>query len=324
MSENCTVEKLGEIFNENDSFLIISHVTPDGDAIGSTLALGSVLEKRGKKVYYRNEDGVPSSLKFLPNSEAVEQPSEVAIDFDVVVALDCATKPRLGKAVLALAESAKFMVNIDHHKTNTRYGDFNYIDANSPATGQILYNIFQQLDYSLTEVARDNIYVAVSTDTGSFRYRGTTEATYMMAADLVSKGLDVSYLNEQTYEKSPLRKVKLLGELLSTLELRKEGKIAFWCLTQKVKTELSLLADDSEDMINHIRAIEGVLVACSFEDTSGGFVRVSLRSKSDDLDVSDIALKFGGGGHARAAGIRFEGTIEQASAAIIAEVEKAL
>lgn len=324
MSENCTVEKLGEIFDANDSFLIISHVTPDGDAIGSTLALGSVLEKRGKKVYYRNEDGVPNSLTFLPSSESVEQPSEAAIDFDVVVALDCATKPRLGKAVLALAEGAKFMVNIDHHKTNTRYGDFNYIDSNSPATGQILYNIFKQLDYSITDVARDNIYVAVSTDTGSFRYRGTTEATYKMAADLVSKGLDVSYLNEQTYEKSPLRKVKLLGELLSTLELRKEGKVAFWCLTQQVKDELELLADDSEDMINHIRSIEGVLVACSFEDVPGGFVRVSLRSKSDDLDVSDIALKFGGGGHARAAGIRFEGSIAEASAEIIAEVEKAL
>lgn len=320
MKENCTVKKIGEIINENESFLVISHVNPDGDAIGSTLALGSVLESIGKTVYYRNEDGVPSSLEFLPSADSVEHPNDDVLDVDVVVALDCATQPRLGDKVLQQASAASLMLNIDHHKTNTRYGDFCYIDSSSPATGQILYNLFKQLDLPITEVARDNIYVAVSTDTGSFRYRGTTEETYNMAADLVSMGVDVSSINEETYEKSPLRRVQLLGELLSTLEIESEGKVAHWSLSQEVKDNLNLLPDDSEDMINHIRAIEGVLVACSFEDVPDGIVRVSLRSKSDDIDVSEIATEFKGGGHARAAGIKFEGTIPQAREAIIAAV----
>lgn len=320
MSENTTFQKIGEVIQESDSFLLISHVNPDGDAIGSILALGSVLENLGKTVYYRNEDGVPSSLKFLPHSECVEQPGDEPLDVDVVFALDCATQPRLGEKVLAQAAGGKMMINIDHHKTNTRYGDLHFIDDSSPATGQILYNLCQELGYEITDDARDNIYVAVSTDTGSFRYRGTTEASYEMAADLIKRGLDVSTLNEETYEKNPLRKVQLLGELLSTLVVSDDGKLADWSLTQQVKDKLSLLPDDSEDMINHIRAIEGVQIACSFEDVPGGNVRISLRSKSDDFDVSAVAQSFSGGGHARAAGIRFAGTIEQARTEVLAAV----
>ena len=212
------------------------------------------------------------------------------------------------------------MVNIDHHKTNTRYGDLNLIDDQSPATGQIIYDLCKALGYPLTEVARDAIYVAVSTDTGSFRYRGTTSGTYRMAADLVDQGLDVSSLNEQTYEKNPLRKVRLLGEYLSRLTLSPDGKVADWFLPLAVKQQLQLLPDDSEDMINHIRSIEGVLVACSFEDLPNQQVRVSLRSKSDAIDVSAIAQMFGGGGHARAAGIRMPAPLEDAREKIIAAV----
>lgn len=324
MSENTSFEKIGEIIAKNDSFLMISHVSPDGDAIGSILALGHVLESMGKRVCYRNEDGVPSSLEFLPHSTVVEQPGDEVLELDVVFALDCATQPRLGEKVLHQASGAKLMVNIDHHKTNTRYGDFNLIDDSSPATGQIIYDLCQQLGYTITDVARDNIYVATSTDTGSFRYRGTTEHTYQMAADLVSKGLDVAKLNEATYEKSPLRKVKLLGEMLSTLKVSEDGRVADWSLHQSVKNELKLLPDDTEDMINHIRAIEGVLVACSFEDLPSGQVRISLRSKSDDLDVSAIAQSFGGGGHARAAGIRLDGPLAEAREKVIDAVKQSI
>lgn len=319
-TENTTFEKIGEIIETNKSFLLISHVNPDGDAIGSILALGHVLESLGKTVFYRNEDGVPSSLAFLPHAQAVQQPSDEVLDVDVVFALDCATQPRLGEKVLHQASGANIMINMDHHKTNTRYGDFNYIDSSSPATGQIIYNLCKTLGYEITDVARDNIYVAVSTDTGSFRYRGTTSETYEMAADLVEKGLNVAKVNEETYEKSPLRQVKLLGEYLSRLSVSPDGKIADWFLPQIVKDDLKLLPDDSEDMINHIRAIEGVQIACSFEDIPNNMVRISLRSKSDDYDVSAVAQQFGGGGHARAAGIKLEGPLEDARERVLAAV----
>jgi len=322
MSENTTFAKIGELIDSNETFLMISHVSPDGDAIGSILALGHVLESLGKKVFYRNEDGVPSSLSFLPHAQAVEQPGDEVLEVDVVFALDCATQPRLGKKVLHQASGAKLFVNIDHHKTNTRYGDCDFIDASSPATGQIIYNLCQALGYGITDVARDNIYVAVSTDTGSFRYRGTTSSTYSMIADLVEKGVDVAKINEDTYEKSPLRRVKLLGEYLSRLNVSADGKVADWALPMAVKDELQLLPDDSEDMINHVRAIEGVLIAASFEDIDGGMVRISLRSKSDDLDVSAVAQQFGGGGHARAAGIRLDGPIASARERVLCAVNE--
>lgn len=324
MSEQTTFEEIAKVIEQNQSFLVISHMNPDGDAIGSTIALGSVLEKLGKTVYMRNQDGVPRSLEFLPGCEAVKTPESEPLEVDVVFALDCATQPRLGDGSLALGAKAKLTVVIDHHKTNTCYGDLNYIDAGSPATGQILYQLFQSQGYEITDVARDNIYVAVSTDTGSFRYRGTTSATYQMAADLVDRGLDISDINEATYERSPLRRVQLLGELLNTLTVSPCGRIADWRLLQDVKDKLELLPDDSEEMINHIRAIEGVVIAISFEDVPGDNVRVSLRSKSDDYDVSEIAQVFGGGGHARAAGIRMEAPISEAREKLLAEVNKVI
>ena len=324
MEGNTTFDTIGEVIEQNESFLLISHVSPDGDAIGSILALGHVLENRGKKVYYRNEDGVPSSLSFLPHADAVEKPEDTLLGVDVVFALDCATKPRLGEKVLAQAADAKCFVNIDHHKTNTLYGDLYYIDPSSPATGQIIYDLCKHLDYTITDVARDNLYVAVSTDTGSFRYSNTTSNTYAMASDLLDKGLNVSEVNTSIYEKNPLRKVKLLGEYLTRLTVSEDGKIADWILPMSVKTKLALQSDDSEGMIDHIRSIEGVLVACSFEDLKENKVRISLRSKSDEVDVSAGAQVFGGGGHSRAAGIRLDGPIEEARKKVIAEVQAAV
>jgi len=317
-----TFEEIGEVIERYDRFLIISHANPDGDAIGSTLALGSVLKRKGKQVYLRNEDGVPQGLSFMEGGEMVKKSKAEILEVDVVIALDCANKERLGETTIGSASGAKVWMNIDHHKTNTRYGDLCYVDTQSPATGQIVYQLCQHLDYQLTDIARDAIYVAVSTDTGSFRYPGTTSTTYQMAADLVDRGLNVGEVNQQIYERSPLRRVKLLGEYLTRLSLTCEGKIADWWLPMEVKKDLELLPDDSEDMINHIRAIDGVVVACSFEAIDGGKVRISLRSKSDLVDVSVIAGVFGGGGHFRAAGIRYEGTIQEARQAVLEEVSK--
>lgn len=312
MSENNTFGEIGEVLRGNERFVVMSHVRPDGDAIGSQLALGHALEEMGKTVYYVNEDGLPENLQFLPHSDRVMQPTGEVLDVDVAIALDCATKPRLGDNALKSASKARVWVNIDHHISNPGYGDLNHIDSSSPATGQILYDLIVDQDLPLSDVTRDAIYVAVSTDTGSFQYSGTTVATYEMAADLVRRGLNVGEINAATYDSHPYRRVELTRRLLNTLAVEEDGKMADWQLEYSVKDELGLKPEDSEGLIDMIRAIDGVVVAVFFEELKDGTIRVSMRSKSLDVNVCDVAKEFGGGGHALAAGIRMEGPMDAA------------
>lgn len=312
------------VIKQNETFAILSHIRPDGDAVGSTIALGSTLEMMGKSVTYLNEDGVPDSLSFLKGSEKIILPTDIVLDVDVAIALDCGNKPRLGENALKMVANAKLWINIDHHKSNPGYGDLNYIDANSPATGQILYQMFKEEGLALTEEARDAIYTAVSTDTGSFQYSGTTAATYEMAADLVRQGLDTGKINEQIYDSFPYRRVALTRELLNTLEISCNGALADWQLTKKVKRDLNLDPDDSEGLIDMIRSIQGVNVALFFEELMDDSIRVSIRAKIGSIDACAIASVFGGGGHTKAAGIRMSGPIAEAREAVIKEAAKHL
>jgi phosphoesterase RecJ-like protein len=319
-----TFEEIIAVINQHKRFIILSHIRPDGDAIGSTIALGSTLEAMGKEVTYINEDGVPESLAFLPGSDKVKQPTDDVLDVEVAIAVDCANKPRLGEQALKMAANATLWINIDHHKSNPGYGDLNYIDAQSPATGQILYQMIKEQGLTLTNEARDSIYVAVSTDTGSFQYSGTTAATYEMAANLVNLGLNTGKINEQIYDSFPYRRVALTRELLNTLEISSSGEIADWHLLKKVKHELDLKPDDSEGLIDMIRSIQGVSVALFFEELMDDSIRVSIRSKTGSIDACEIAQLFGGGGHAKAAGIRMSGSIAEVRLAVISEVTKHL
>jgi len=319
-----TFKEIIEVIKQHQKFVVLSHIRPDGDAIGSTIALGSTLETMGKDVIYINEDGVPDSLAFLPGADKIKKASGEVLDVDVAIAVDCANKPRLGDKSLEMASKAKLWINIDHHKSNPSYGDLNHIDSLSPATGQILYQMIMDQGLTLTDEARDSIYVAVSTDTGSFQYSGTTAATYEMAADLVKRGLNTGKINELTYDSFPYRRVALTRELLNTLEVSETGEIADWQLLKSVKHDLSLKPDDSENLIDMIRSIQGVTVALFFEELMDDSIRVSIRSKIGSIDACEIAQVFGGGGHAKAAGIRMPGPIAEAREAVIVEVNKHL
>lgn len=324
MSENATFEEIAQVIRDHTSFILLSHVRPDGDAIGSQIALGHALEAMGKTVYYINEDGLPDNLAFMAGSGKIQTPPADPVDADVCVALDCATKPRLGENALCAASKAALWINIDHHISNQRYADLNHIDATSPATGQIIYHLLTSQGFPLPDETRDAIYVAVSTDTGSFQYSNTTAATYEMAADLVRRGVDVGTINAQTYDSNPYRKIELLRSLLNTLELSRDGRVADWQLPYSVKEKYHLKPEDSEDQIDLIRGIEGVIVAAFFEELPDGKIRVSLRAKDSSVNVCDIAQQFGGGGHARAAGIRMPGPIAAARGKVLAEINKAL
>lgn len=324
MSQSSTFQEIGAWFDQYESFVLLSHVRPDGDAIGSQIALGFALEAAGKKVRLINEDGLPDNLAFMAGSERIETPPAEPIETDVVIALDTATKPRLGANVLAAVGHCERWINIDHHKSNPGYGDLNHIDDSSPATGQILYNLITALDLPMPDETRDAMYVAVSTDTGSFQYPGTTVATYEMAADLTRRGLDVGKINSLTYDNHPMRRVELMRSLLNTLEVKAEGRLAHWELTWETVTRLELKPEDSEGLIDIVRAIQGVIVAVFFEELHDGKIRVSMRSKDRRIDACKVCMEFGGGGHSLAAGIRMPGPLSDAKEKVLAAVEREL
>lgn len=317
---NVSFEQIGEVLRNHSSFVLLSHIRPDGDAIGSQLALGHALIAAGKNVRLINEDGLPDNLAFIAGSEKIERPPAEPLDVEVAIALDTATKPRLGARSLHAASKAKIWLNIDHHISNPSYGNLNFIDPNSPATGQIVYQIIIALGLPLPAETRDAIYVAVSTDTGSFQYPSTTAQTYEMAADLIRRGLDVGTINSNIYDNYPYRRVELMRALLNTLELSTDGRVANWTMRDQLRIDLGLLPEDSEGLIDLIRAIRGVLLAVFFEELPDGKVRVSMRSKDRRLDVCQIALEFGGGGHPLAAGIRMKGPLEEAKSLVLGAI----
>ena len=319
---NASLDQIGEVLRNHQSFVLISHVRPDGDAIGSQIAFGYSLMALGKSVRLINEDGLPDNLTFMAGTDKIERPPADPLDVEVAIALDTAAKPRLGDNALHAASKAKIWLNIDHHKSNPSYGDLNLIDPTSPATGQILYHLIKSLDLPLPDETRDAIYVAVSTDTGSFQYPSTTAKTYEMAADLINRGLDVGKINSDTYDNHPYRRVELMRALLNTLELSPDGLVANWEMRDQTRADLNLLPEDSEGLIDIIRAIRGVQIAVFFEELETGKIRVSMRSKDRRVDVSNVALEFGGGGHALAAGIRMTGPLDDAKAKVLAAIRR--
>jgi phosphoesterase RecJ-like protein len=288
---------------------VLSHVRPDGDALGSQLALGISLRQLGKDVAIWNEDGMLEKYSFMPCAELLVRPPAEPEDFDLGVALDTAVQNRLGIAFAAV--HAPTWINIDHHPTNPRYGDLNYIDATAPATGQILYELLAMQDLPMNSEIAENLFVAISTDTGSFQYSNTTARTFEIGAELVKCGVNVGRVSQLLYENYPRRRVELLRELLGTMHFEANGQVASFSLPLAVARDLGVEPEDNEGLIDHLRAIRGVVVAIFFEELLDGKVRVSMRSKSEAVDVAAIAQRFGGGGHTLAAGARVRGTLPE-------------
>jgi len=311
--------KIGRALRENQRFAVLSHVRPDGDALGGQIALALSLEELGKSVRVWNEDGMLEKYSFLPKSEILTTPPSTPEDFDVAIALDTATQVRLGKAAEAV-RSAKLWINIDHHPSNPMYGDLVYVDADSPATGQILFELMKAEQLPMTHEIAENLFVAISTDTGSFQYPNTSARTFEIAAELIRAGANVGQLSQQTYENYPRRRIELLRALLDVMHFDAGGKIASFSLDLKTAAAIGALPEDNEGLIDHLRAIEGVIVAIFFEELPDGKVRVSMRSKSDDADVCAICQKFGGGGHKLAAGARIRGTFAEVQERVLKEV----
>lgn len=305
---------------ESRSILLVSHNRPDGDAIGSLLGLGLLLEGAGKTVRMVNADTVPESRVFLPDTRRVEQPdSAIELDHDLMISLDSAGLDRISDSVWELRKGVD-LINIDHHVSNSGYGDFNYIDSDSPATGQIVFQLAEAAGWTVTPDIASNLYAAISTDTGSFRYPSTSSETYRIVTELVEAGVDVGEINRQLYDSFPLRRVEVMREMLNGMRIEASGRCASVSLPLQTTKTLGLQAGDTEGVIDVIRAIDSVIIAVLFEELPDGKIRVSSRSKDERYGVDDICSVFGGGGHTLAAGARLPGPLAEAEDRFLAEV----
>lgn len=322
--ENATLSQIADLIRSKQRFVVMSHIRPDGDALGCTLAMGLCLRALGKDVTMWNEDGCLEKFTFLPGNELVSKPAAEPQSFDVAIVLDTAVRDCVGNCLASVAH-ADTWVNIDHHISNPRYADLNHIDSTSPATGQILFELFHGCGLPLTREMAENLYVAISTDTGSFQYPSTTARTYEIGAELVKLGVRVGELSQRIYESYPRRRIELLKSLLNNLAFTSADRVASFSLTQAVSKNLGVIPEDNEGLIDTIRAVQGVLVAAFFEELEDGRVRVSLRSKdAAHADVCKVAQQFGGGGHTLAAGIRMTGPLDAAKQKVLTAIDEQL
>jgi phosphoesterase RecJ-like protein len=316
------IDRILDVIREHQTFCIVGHIRPDGDCIGSQLGLALALQNDGKKVTVWNQDSVPDKYKFLNADKLFEKPRH-GEKFDCVIALDCASFERLGKVGECIGDR-KILINIDHHESNPRYGDVNWVSPREPSTGELIYRILKVARWPITKPIADLLFTAISTDTGSFQYPTTRPGTFHTGAELVTRGADLAKIGNEVYQSYPLSRAKLLKHVYSKFRLTADDRIAWFWLKQKDFNRTGAESDDTEGLIDHIRAIEPVVVACVFEEIEPELTRISLRSKNPDVNVNEIAAQFGGGGHPAAAGARIPGKPLSVQRKVIAAVKKAL
>jgi len=309
-------DEIVSVINSCRNFLITSHIRLDGDAIGSELAMYHTLRNLGKEAVVYNQDETPEIYKFLPGSEFIVNTLESLEKFDVVFVLDCSKIDRIGNESHRVSAAVKKMINIDHHISNGGFCDISLIDSEASSTGEILYRLLEKMGVALTENIATNLYTAILTDTGSFRYSNTGRDTFTIAGTLVEKGADPQLIAQRIYEMNPPAKIKLLTKVLETFESDWDEKISSIVVTRKMIEEAGALPEHTEGFVDFARSIEGVEVAVFYNEMSENNFRISLRSKGR-INVERVARKFGGGGHANASACMIEGNIDTVKRRIV-------
>jgi bifunctional oligoribonuclease and PAP phosphatase NrnA len=308
------LESIAAALRENAKFVVVTHENPDGDALGSLLATTLALRQVGKdaEMLLTGDAPLPREYHFMQLDGLLREPPADAHE-RVLVAVDCAKADRIGPDETAI-ELAPLVLNIDHHHDNTRFGDVNLIVAGASSTGEVLRDVFAEIDVELTPEIAEPLYVALVTDTGRFQYSNTTPKSLRLAAELVEAGADVHAVFQQVYESVEFAKLKLLARALERARVLEGGRIVVSYLVRTDFAEVGAAEPYSEGIIDYLRAVEGAELAVLIREPprdSGPTRRVSLRASIDELDVSAIARLFEGGGHRQAAGFSSEKLVDE-------------
>jgi phosphoesterase RecJ-like protein len=307
----------------HERFVVTTHENPDGDALGSLLATKLTLEALGKEagMYLSGVVPLPQEYHFMPLEELGRGPAP-DLAGRVLFAVDCANEKRLGPDSHALLDSARFVVNIDHHHDNSRFGDVNLVLPEASSTGEILRDLIRELGVELTPEIAEALYIAIVTDTGRFQYSNTTAKSLRLAAELVEAGADVHRVFQGVYENVAFAKLKLLARALEHAEVLEGGRVIVSHLEREDFERAGAEEPFSEGIIDYLRAVEGAEIAALIREPPSGngpLRRVSLRTTEEDLDVSAIARKSGGGGHRQAAGFPSEASVREITDFILRE-----
>jgi len=303
--------------------LLASHSDPDGDAVGSLLALGIAIGRRSQKTTIYNASPIPAVYRFLPSVERIVRHIKKANAYDLALIMDCGDLPRIGEASTTVSQ-IPVVINIDHHISNTGFGDIQLIDPLACSTAEIVYRLIKALDVPLNKAIATSLYTGILTDTGSFRFSSTNQAAFAISQEMTELGVEPHDVAQHVYGTYSLGRIKLLNLALDSIEISENGKLSIMTVTGAMFAETGTHPEDVDGMINYARRIEDVKVAALIQEQQNGNshsnshcrYHVSLRSDGT-VDVAAIAGSFGGGGHASAAGFQIEATLTELKSDII-------
>lgn len=323
-----SIEQIAEVLRDHDRFIITTHVNPDGDAIGSCLALQGMLEQLGKQAWIINPEATPQKFKFLDPGESILVYEAATCDpliaaAEVHCTLDVSEPKRLGAVAEPVGASKLVKVLIDHHPDNNHPASLALIDPEAAATGILLYDLAEALGIDLTPEVAGFLYVAIMTDTGSFRFPNTDSKTHRVVARLLEAGADPAALYSQVYEQDTLPRFRLFQKVILTAQFASNNQLVWMICPRGFFEQTGTTNADLEDFVNALRSLREVEIAILFSEPQPGQVRVSMRSKSR-VAVNQLAARFGGGGHERAAGAVLEMSLEEAQAQVIAAAKETL
>ncbi|MCW2277893.1 DHH family phosphoesterase [Heliophilum fasciatum] len=317
------LDSIVTVLTEAKKVLVVAHLIPDGDTLGSLSALLSAFGAQGIEAVGCCDDAVPRIYRFLPGMEQVYRPESMpAGPFDVVVVVDCGDLGRVGN-VRPWLEKADKVVNIDHHVGNTAFGQINWLDPSAAATGEMILTLIEHAQWPIDEQIATALYTSLVTDTGSFRFSNTTPMTMRRAALLRERGAEVNRITSEIYERRSLASLRILAAALPTMTLSADGRIAWLSVSISDMERFGAVQEDLEGLIDYPRSIDGVEIAILFRQLDAQHVKVGLRS-TGAADVNAVARQFGGGGHRKAAGCTFIGGLEPAVAAVVPAVQQVL
>ncbi|MFN0124464.1 MAG: DHH family phosphoesterase [Blastocatellia bacterium] len=308
-----------ELIEKHQRFAVTSHIRPDGDALGSSLALCWILRGLGKDAEVIMCDTVPHAYERLPGSDMVRVVPDIDRDYDGAFVIECSDVSRPGLPGL----KNQFVVNIDHHSTTELFGRVNWIDSTAAAVGEMIYNLAKAIGARITPEIASCVYAALLTDTGSFHFSNTTERTFKIASELVKHGAQPARLSQAIFYNHPYGKVKLIGAVLSTMQRDESGHIAWIHMTKDAMIEADACEEDTDGIINYPLTIGDVEAAAFFRELPNNTIRTSLRSKNR-VNVARVAEQFGGGGHANAAGFTLRADYDELSRSVIQKLREAV
>ncbi|WP_272700631.1 DHH family phosphoesterase [Desulfovibrio sp. Fe33] len=315
------IRRISEIIKGHDEFLVASHYSPDGDAIGSICALGHLLASLGKRVGLYNPSGLPSRYAFVDAPTPIERELPDTLPAWTFV-LDCGSRERMGEALTARSDETDF-INIDHHLGNDEFGAANWVDATQPSVGNMIALLAEALDVPLTGPLAECVYLAVATDTGFFTYGNTTPESLELAAQMLRSGLDIALMNERITKQWSENRMKLWTEAMSAMELFRDKQICATVITKNMFERTGTTNADTENLINFLRRLKTVRVAAILREEGPDLYKFSLRSYGDD-NVQQVAARFGGGGHKNAAGGSIQAPLAEARERLVQAVAEQL